>query len=181
MGHINCDNCGRLFEQSLQKQIRNKHNYCSKKCYHEHRDYSHPGNSTLKDVPCSWCGATLRRPKWDRERRKHFFCNPHHYGKWHSVNDSGENSPGWRGGYKYHYGGAAWKATRRKARKRDGHACQGCGVTEQAWGNELDVHHIVPRHLFKSPREADKLVNLKTLCRTCHSGKHALIKRVLYG
>ncbi len=46
------------------------------------------------------------------------------------------------------------------------------------YGISLNVHHIEPFHNFKNSREANKLSNLITLCRPCHSKAEALVPSV---
>jgi DEAD/DEAH box helicase domain-containing protein len=62
--------------------------------------------------------------------------------------------------------GPNWPAQRNRARARDGYCCQICGVREQ--GREHDVHHKIPFRRFDSYRQANRLENLTTLCRSCH-------------
>lgn len=62
--------------------------------------------------------------------------------------------------------GPNWPACRDQARARDGYRCQICGAAEQ--GQAHDVHHKIPFRAFGSYREANRLSNLVTLCRSCH-------------
>jgi len=74
--------------------------------------------------------------------------------------------------------GPGWQAKRRDVRERDGHSCLRCGMTESAhqekWGQQLHVHHIIPRREFLDSdgelqhNKANALSNLITLCRQCH-------------
>lgn len=75
----------------------------------------------------------------------------------------GEKNPRWRGGYEPYYG-PNWYFQRDKRLKRDKY-CQRCGTNE-----DLVVHHIVPFREFgrEGYKEANKLSNLITLCRSCH-------------
>lgn len=81
---------------------------------------------------------------------------------------SGENSRTWEGGYADYYG-PNWKEQRRKARDRDDHTCQSCGMTKEEMGREPDVHHIRPFRKFESHERANRLENLVCLCRECHA------------
>ena len=63
------------------------------------------------------------------------------------------------------------KTTRKKVLNRDGHRCQFCGKRGPGAGGaaKLQVHHI-----DREPEELDvhDLLNLTTLCRSCHSWQH---------
>lgn len=69
-----------------------------------------------------------------------------------------------------------WYEQRRKALRRDGHQCVVCGITNREhlakFGQQLDVHHIVPVCLFAKwdvpIEDAHSLRNLKTVCREHH-------------
>ncbi len=62
--------------------------------------------------------------------------------------------------------GPNWPSQRNLARARDGYRCQLCATPET--GRAHDVHHKIPFRTFATPREANKLTNLVTLCRPCH-------------
>lgn len=74
--------------------------------------------------------------------------------------------------------GRNWGNQREKAIQRDNEKCQRCGMTreqhKEEYGRDLDVDHLVPRRICKERygnnfwKKANKLVNLKTLCRECH-------------
>ena len=70
--------------------------------------------------------------------------------------------------------GPNWPEQRAKARARDGYLCVLCGAPEPP-GRPHDVHHIRPFRTFgyipgvnDNYRLANRLENLRTLCRTCH-------------
>lgn len=54
-----------------------------------------------------------------------------------------------------------WAALRKLVLDRDNHRCRSCGSTDR-----LQVHHTIP--LSKGGK--NNLLNLKTLCFSCHSG-----------
>lgn len=56
-----------------------------------------------------------------------------------------------------------FKENRIKALKRDDFKCRKCGLDGTNEG-DFDVHHIIP---FKKSKD-DSLVNLITLCASCH-------------
>lgn len=65
-----------------------------------------------------------------------------------------------------------WLNIRTRVLKRDCYKCVNCGKT----GSELHIHHIIP----KARGGSNKLSNLVSLCKTCHSIQdakgHELIK-----
>ncbi len=70
--------------------------------------------------------------------------------------------------------GPNWPQQRDAARARDGYRCTRCGAPERP-DRQHDVHHLRPFREFgyvpgrnEYYREANKLENLTTLCRTCH-------------
>ncbi len=97
-------------------------------------------------------------------------------GKYYSESKmfSGENSGTWNGGDISYYG-PNWLSQRRLARERDQFNCQSCGITEEQYGKELSVHHIIPFRNFKGDWEkANELVNLICLCEyPCHRKRHS--------
>lgn len=58
--------------------------------------------------------------------------------------------------------GGRWRGIRRAVLERDGYRYQRCG--RAAGANNLEVHHIRPRHAGGT----DAPSNLRTLCVTCH-------------
>ena len=55
-----------------------------------------------------------------------------------------------------------WKAKRRRAIERAGHACEICGKT-----GRLEVHHTTYERLGK-----ERLSDLVVVCRSCHRWVH---------
>lgn len=118
-------------------------------------------------VRCVQCGKSFSQPRWYANREvQSKFCSTDCRSNWdldsfdepfHLVL---EGRPEYRGGN--------WKSQSKKARARDAYSCQGCGVTEDGLGRQLDVHHKVPFRLFESPVEANQLDNLVSLCPSCH-------------
>jgi RNA-directed DNA polymerase len=45
--------------------------------------------------------------------------------------------------------------------------------------SEVEVDHIIPRHKFKDPREADRMPNLQPVCSACHRAKTKADPKVL--
>jgi ATP-dependent DNA helicase RecQ len=57
----------------------------------------------------------------------------------------------------------AYKKLRQQVLRRDGWRCQSCGTM-----SNLEVHH----HQFRSHSGEDSVLNLITLCTTCHAQVH---------
>ena len=95
---------------------------------------------------------------------------------------SGEESPTWKGGYKYwspgRFGkdkdGLSWKTQRRLAWGRDNYECQHCHIKGS---RNPDVHHIIPWRISNS----HKLTNLVCLCQKCHMTEEAIINQGPHG
>jgi len=84
---------------------------------------------------------------------------------------TGEGNPNWSGG-RANYG-HGWNKTKKKAvRRRDGHECQSCGMSQEdhleEHGRKLDVHHIRPARTVGDPEERNAEENLISLCISCH-------------
>jgi len=62
--------------------------------------------------------------------------------------------------------GPNWSRQRELARTRDMFRCQLCGEPEGV--KEHHVHHKAPFRLFDSTEQANQLLNLITLCNSCH-------------
>jgi hypothetical protein len=72
---------------------------------------------------------------------------------------SGENAPNWQGGLSFIHYTKTWQPSfKKRVRFRDNHKCQFCGGT-----SKLTIHHI------DYDKANCKLLNLITLCRSCHS------------
>ena len=63
------------------------------------------------------------------------------------------------------YRSKAWRVLRLRALDRDGWRCSECGRA-----GKLEVHHVVP--VRDGGERLPPLSGLRTLCRTCHLGKH---------
>jgi len=123
-------------------------------------------------VECEYCGVEKDVPMWKLDRHEMFFCNNSCRGQWLSKNNVGENHPRWEGGTARY--GPGWNISKkRKIRRRDGHQCQDCAMTQkkhlEEYNQKLHVHHITPARKIDDPgvRHAER--NLVTLCTRCHS------------
>lgn len=180
---VTCTQCGVMFHTTRQRLRENKAgNFCSRECFNAfQRETGYNKPPLKKDDPsktlffaCSQCGEGFERKVYNVKTSKYgvIFCSQKCAYQWRSENLTGEDSPVWKGGYHYEYGGSHWKRQRRRARERDNHTCQDCGITGQEWGYKFDVHHVTAYDLFDDPKEANHLDNLVTLCRQCHVKYH---------
>jgi hypothetical protein len=71
--------------------------------------------------------------------------------------------------------GSEWPEQRRLALERDGWECQDCGMADEEhrerYSSGLQVHHETPLREFEDSEEANRIENLITLCRSCHSDR----------
>ena len=70
--------------------------------------------------------------------------------------------------------GSKWIEQRDLVRARDDYRCQVCGVEEQTRSHH--VHHKIPFRQFDSPRVANQLSNLVTLCPACHQRVESAVR-----
>jgi len=163
-----CHVCKKSFMLPAHRAREKPGKFCSVKCALIDR------RKPITSSECTQCKKKIKLSPWQVKRGATFghFCNSRCYGKWRTSNLAGDNSPNWKGGHTMDYGGSNWKSQRRKARERDNHTCQKCGVTKQPHGYKMDVHHKVPYDMFDDPRMANDLKNLVTVCRPCHVKLH---------
>lgn len=170
---------------------REKYNqYCSRPCYWAHR-------KALKASRCEICGVPftgiLFRTNAKGETRvvgaKTQTCSGPCNRKLISAEVSkltGARKGNWKGGvsadHNHSFRGTNWPAIAERARKRDGGKCQHCGLTNEqhrdAYGKQLEVHHIEPFHNFTDFRKANRMANLVTLCVPCHRVADAAVPAV---
>ena len=155
-----CKRCGKPLTNHWAK-------YCPE-CIHVVRIEN---NYNRIETTCAECGKTLYIIPSVYYKNINNFCNVECMSKYYSKHYSGENSPAWKGG-KRHYAGH-WLKSRDDARERDNYTCQLCGVTENEWHKEMDVHHIKNYRLFEDKERANELSNLVCLCNKCHSFVHS--------
>lgn len=181
MVQVLCSHCGKIVERDPSKVGRNDNFFCSPECLNEWRAIhmrreNNPNWVEPIITQCAFCGSLLERNPSRvgvTERKVHFCSKDCRYG-WMSNALSGENSPHWKGGTIRYYG-PNWNRQRQRARKRDNHTCQHCGITRQELGRELHVHHIQSFRSFdylpgenENYRQANRLANLISLCPSCH-------------
>lgn len=175
----NCKNCGKALEVSHRGQRAKT--YCGDACRIEARK--------PKPQKCINCGCIFSAIKWFKGRKKATrvthaaTCGSDCHNAWIRNNPerkkkislafTGDKHPNWQGGptrgTDRGYRGAGWKQIAEKARKRDGHCCQHCGMTQEEHGRALEVHHIIPFNQFQGDNaKANRMSNLITLCKSCH-------------
>jgi len=125
--------------------------------------------NNIKNSVCVQCGALFHEsPSRKKRDLSNDFCSQKCYAEWKIGRNTGEKNHNWKGGYEPYYG-PNWYRQRNLARKRDDYSCRYCGIAEEDLGQELDVHHIIPFREFKGNyNEANKLINLLTLCHAHH-------------
>jgi predicted transcriptional regulator/5-methylcytosine-specific restriction endonuclease McrA len=176
---FDCRYCGNKFipqDSSASHIARNIPKYCTKKCRNNAR-------RSRVIVACSNPNCKKLIEKVPCELKRHPCCDIYCASQWKMATrfSAGENNPAWRGGISYGFRGENWDEQRQKALERDKYTCQRCSLSRREIQQKkllgLDVHHIRPYHLFSHYVEANKLENLKTLCRICHMiEEHQFIK-----
>lgn len=142
-----CQYCNRQFEADASYR-----KYCSHRCY---------SNSRYRRITiiCQQCKNPFGVLPHDAESTKYcsYACN-NRARTFHTWDDN----PG-------PYYGPNWQDQRDRIRTRDNYICQSCGQTEGQLNRELDVHHIRPFSDFTGDwKEANKTINLISLCQICH-------------
>lgn len=150
-----CAHCGKEIPAQKSRQ-----KYCSRHCF---------GQAHIlprRYFVCTICGKKFWRKTSITRAKTTKYCSR----ECSNIGMSGENNWHWQGGRTPYYG-KNWPRQRRRTRKRDNYTCQKCGKTQQELGYKLDVHHIIPFRDFgiEKYREANKLRNLLSVCRTCHA------------
>lgn len=171
--NVTCQYCNKTFE--VIKSRANSAKYCSRSCLGKANGIR--GKLQYRNritVECSNCKAKFE--KKPSVVYTHNFCSINCMSEYYTNTKmfAGENSGTWQGGDIDYYG-QNWRNQRRKARKRDNFTCQDCGKTENEYGHELSVHHIVPFREFQGDwKAANKLSNLVSLCEyPCHRKRHS--------
>jgi len=169
-----CAYCGEKFEVVPSS----KKKYCSKKCSGKANGFKptvdvdeeqlirlyweeEKSFQEIADIlDCSVGGLWRIFERYDIPRRPNFDDDEFDFlsGKDHPMYENGK----WVGGAGPEYG-TNWNEQREKALRRDFYMCQRCRTNQS-----LVVHHIKPVAKFDNPKEANKLDNLITLCKSCH-------------
>jgi 5-methylcytosine-specific restriction endonuclease McrA len=169
-----CEQCGKAFTTVPSQHAR----FCSLECFGKWRSAhvfgaAHPMRGKTFNRPkdlvpliCPVCETEFLVKRSHAPRRR--YCSKECMGAAYTLRNSGANSATWTGGYEPYYG-PSWRPAMRFVRARD-QVCQRCGVSPDALGRELDVHHRIPFRLFGIHRhaEANDPANLIALCNVCH-------------
>ena len=164
---VECKFCSKNME--LPPSIAKDRTFCSMKCKAKHQSENwtkedHPNwSGGLATVECKNCGEEYEEKKCRVERTS--YCSKECLDEHRRETDivRGENNHRWKGGYPGYYG-ANWQRQRKKALDRDDYTCQVCGSKDN-----LHVHHVHKILDFENPEDANYLLNLVTLCATCHN------------
>lgn len=160
-----CVVCGEKFKSTYQHTKT-----CSDKCLFKLREI----NSSGKNNPnykgpvtkkCAYCGKEFSYPRAEAPKK---YCSKHCQIWGSARNRRKENHWRFKGDPKRDRG-PNWNEQKTKARRRDNYQCQNCGVHESELNELLSVHHIKPYREFDDWKEANKLDNLISLCRSCHA------------
>lgn len=159
---IECEGCDDIFQVIPSKSETAR--FCSRNC-----------RETKISLECKNCKIEYSEYKHREDRSD--FCSRECYYEWmRSEEWGGKDHPNWKGGGPWNYG-PNWDEQSRKARRRDQHRCQDCGITEPEhlaeYGCKHPVHHITPIREFRDDGDLDHeaandLDNLITLCDGCH-------------
>lgn len=164
-----CDFCGEIyrFRPSVHRPV--KVHYCSKRCRRNAERKQRTLNTVTKQ--CENCGKMYQVHKsQDSNGRTSRYCSRECMDQGISKRKRGAGNPNYRGGA-LGYRGPNWGRQRRLALQRDGYTCQICGKNLKNGKRWIcGVHHIIGYRTFNGDwNSANKLTNLVTLCRSCHS------------
>lgn len=170
--NIICDNCKQVFHSKQNVLKKNKHNFCSRKCYYIFKSAYYKGCKSpswrggyVADT-CSFCNKNLLVPKW-KKLKKYKFCTRNCMYKWLSKKHTGKGHPQYLHGKSYErYSGLFKTNLKNIIKKRDEAICQICKISElqhkQIYHQTLHVHHIDYNKQNCSEN------NLISLCLLCH-------------
>ena len=173
---ISCEHCGGDYE--VWPAQTDESRFCSIGCKSEWQSEHVSGENhhqyTSIDVECVICGKVVTRKPSHVEYVDNVFCSQGCHREYQSRHQVGENHHLYGGGRSEKYG-PNWDEQAAKARERDGHKCQDCGAPQSDFDRALSVHHIMPRKKYTDENgnydyeRGNRLENLVTLCRSCHS------------
>lgn len=180
-----CDFCGKTIFKIPYNMENYKKHFCNLKCLGKWKSVNIVGEDSPSykriETKCGYCGKKLYVIPARYNHKGNNYCDTdcmaNHFHK--SGRFAGENSPTWTGGKldpRKDYG-VNWSRQRKLTRKRDSYTCQRCGKTEKQnkkeCNEQLSVHHKKPFKKCKDYIEANKLENLISLCKECHTYVHS--------
>lgn len=174
-----CDVCGTVFYKRPSDKEKTENDYCNRDCMSKHRSAKYSGdgnpNYTGAESTCKYCSSVFTVRPSRKENR--VFCSKECHGSWMSENNTGENSPRWKGGWSHGYG-YNWERQKEKRLEKDGYECVVCGMTnkkhKEKMEQSLHIHHIERKEKFRDEegeldcKRANRIENLVTLCWDCH-------------
>lgn len=121
-----------------------------------------PAPTPRQQEKCYICKKPIKVRIRDKKRRKYFTCSIKCVYKLRKI-FTGSKCSAWKGGISFEPYARGWNDNiKEQVRRRDGHRCQICGLSETEYKRKLSVHHI------DYNKKNLKLPNLVTLCNTCH-------------
>lgn len=157
----NCLYCQKIF---IVRHCSGK-KYCSRECsYKDLERFQH--RQSRRSAICEFCQKEFTRPKSFFKVAKGRFCNHSCSAKWWSIFGlHGKDHPRWNGGgYPAVFYRDGWKPIKRMLLEKAQGRCQKCNQVSR----KLDIHHLKPIRHCSSLKEANRLSNLKVVCRKCH-------------
>lgn len=182
-----CDWCGKEFTSWKYRNGR----FCSHQCTSEFATTQSPKGIAVRrpenyvTIHCEQCSNEyIIHKTLTQNGRQSRFCSAKCRDTHNSERMRGNGNPNYIGGTQFPDRGENWSAQRKKAFKRDGGTCQICKRKQKPKEQRvIHVHHIIPYKAFEGDyKRANRLSNLITLCRKCHSkvehGKLACPRRL---
>jgi hypothetical protein len=158
-----CEECGDEYEVKPSEVDETR--FCSIDCRRKNWEVE------PNQLNCSECGSSFERKPYE-VKGDHAFCSDSCHRSWISDRHSGNGNPMYVHGNQTHFYGENWLPKRRETLARDEYSCQACGMTRDEhygeYGRDLEVHHKVPIRTFDVVEDANYLLNLVTLCTSCH-------------
>lgn len=170
---VACSYCNEQFSIYQSRRVtsgKNPNNtFCSRQC--RSKFY---GNrmKNREQTSCRNCGKEIERRLCEIENTTFSVCSD----KCYSEVISGESSPHWEGGHPDY--GKFWSSgIRDEVIERDFNCCRLCRMSKdkslEIFGRDLEVHHKRAIRSYEKTEEANKMSNLITLCKSCHSSVEA--------
>lgn len=172
---VNCIQCGKEFE-TWPYVVRDGHGkFCSPDCSYQWNSKNRRGENSPTwrggeiEVPCSVCGAILKRFPYQIESCKEHVCsNSECKSKLTSMLfPAGKSHPKYKHGFiNKGYDESYNESFKTRIRKLYNNTCFMCGTHQDLLPRKLDVHHVNPmEYRFPVEETCDGFV---ALCRSCH-------------